>query len=194
MEAGSLRKKYPYQYCYCEENIYKLIEVFREEECADRDLADDYVVFISNPNKTVPFYKFDGTRIVWDYHVILIRKHTSRPTQVFDFDAQGLPFPCPFAVYATVTLNPKEQLSKKFLRYFRVLTATEYLATLSSDRSHMLRGGTYAQPPPDWPLIQRPGIATNLFSDFVDMSNKTVGEVIDQQTFLNFFFGITDSL
>ncbi len=53
--VGTLdRTSFAYTSCYCEENVHKLCgELGSEDETRMRDL---YVVFISNKNKTVPFW------------------------------------------------------------------------------------------------------------------------------------------
>ena len=43
------------------------------------------------------------------------------------------------------------------LRMFRVIPAAEYLATFSSDRSHMLVDGVWMSPPPEYPPIATEG-------------------------------------
>lgn len=73
---------------------------------------------------------------------------------VWDLDST-LAFPCPFDLYYHRTLEPEIQLKDDYRRCFRVVPAPTYLATFSSDRSHMLQDGHYMKPPPPWPAIWR---------------------------------------
>ena len=119
-------------------------------------------------------------RICWDYHVILITiSHPPSPpispspppstlsppssplplpssscsSLVYDLDSR-LQFPCSFSCYARQTLFPAFAHSPSLHPLFRVIPASEFLATFASDRSHM-RGadGGWKAPPPAWQPI-----------------------------------------
>lgn len=77
-------------------------------------------------------------------------------------------------------------MDRIYWRCFRLVAPHELFATFSSDRSHMIRGGKYLQPPPEWPAIQLEGIANNLFPEFVEMQNTRIGRVLDEADFLAF--------
>eukprot|EP01108_Squamamoeba_japonica_P007403 TRINITY_DN6216_c0_g1_i1.p3 TRINITY_DN6216_c0_g1~~TRINITY_DN6216_c0_g1_i1.p3 ORF type:complete len:106 (+),score=23.74 TRINITY_DN6216_c0_g1_i1:45-320(+) len=60
---------------YCEENIYRLVQRLTTGD--DDTYEHARAVFVSNPDKRVPFFKMrassrpDGL-CVWDYHVVCI--------------------------------------------------------------------------------------------------------------------------
>ncbi|KAI1788484.1 N-terminal glutamine amidase-domain-containing protein [Ganoderma leucocontextum] len=78
--SGRQGKAHVYTSCYCEENIYLLVQNFLAEANAQasRGLAwpwETYVVFISNPGKTVALWSQTlraPNVVVWDYHVVLV--------------------------------------------------------------------------------------------------------------------------
>lgn len=63
------KSQYVYTKCYCEENIWNLCSSFKDH--GDPDL-EDYAVFISNENKTVPFFEVDGRYVVWVDVLVII--------------------------------------------------------------------------------------------------------------------------
>ncbi|KAI8911762.1 N-terminal glutamine amidase-domain-containing protein, partial [Gorgonomyces haynaldii] len=126
-----------YQRCYCEENIYKLLEL--EEDA-------QYCVFISNKARKVPFWDPIKDVVVWDYHVIACGKG-----KVFDLDS-SLPIGCHWKDYVRHVLGG-HQLPEEYQRMYRIVEKQAYLDTLSSDRSHMLRDGKYIAEPPAWECI-----------------------------------------
>ncbi|KAI0071812.1 hypothetical protein K474DRAFT_1686901 [Panus rudis PR-1116 ss-1] len=69
--------------CYCEENIYLLVQEFakRAEEDPGKFPWEIYAVFISNDHKTVALWnqKLKEDVVVWDYHVILVLRPRPRP-------------------------------------------------------------------------------------------------------------------
>lgn len=85
---------------YCEENIYLLAQ----ELTTDPDAPDAFVVFISNPSRSVLLLNQKAAQspqgyVVWDYHVILVTVGR-RPEEtgdlevlVWDFDTR-LGSPC----------------------------------------------------------------------------------------------------
>jgi len=180
------RSEYPYTFCYCEENIWKLEQIRLGEDPTRKET--DHIVFISNESKKVPVWTAKGEYVVWDYHVILVEKRNQDAT-VYDFDAATLPFPCPFQNYAAVCFRPQVALKDEFKRMFRVLKGEEFLRTFSSDRSHMIdpKTKTWMATPPAWPCIQLPGIKSNLFEEFIDMKRTTHGKVLKESAFLSFF-------
>jgi len=180
------RSQFTYTYCYCEENVWLLGKELVKRGHSTSDL---YAIIISNDNKTVPFYRADGSSVVWDYHVFLFSKSVS--SVIYDFDANGLPFPTPLNDYVEKVLCPEKKFYERYQRIFRVVPVNEYWDKFSSDRSHMVYYShdgkpVYASPPPDYPTLQLPGIVTNLFSHFVNMNNKEIGNVCSEQEFLNF--------
>eukprot|EP01124_Arcella_intermedia_P001890 TRINITY_DN11047_c0_g1_i1.p1 TRINITY_DN11047_c0_g1~~TRINITY_DN11047_c0_g1_i1.p1 ORF type:complete len:184 (-),score=23.81 TRINITY_DN11047_c0_g1_i1:5-556(-) len=177
------KESYPYTFCYCEENIYRLAKRLLEEGHSKQSL---YAVFISNPSRAVHFYSKDNM-VVWDYHVILLSKGSA--PLIYDFDCKDLPFPCPAPLYISETLRPSKPL---YVRYYRLVPVEELFEKFSSDRSHMIKGYSPdgrplygAEPPPEEP-IQIPGVPTNLFSAFVDMKAHEIGTVLQENQFILF--------
>ena len=54
-------------------------------------------------------------------------------------------------------------------RKFRVIPAPRFVQTFASDRSHMLRDGTWLKPPPPYPPLRTQGEKT----DYQDYSTLT---------------------
>ncbi len=156
---------------FCEENVWQL---FGRSEWAGRDT---YAVVISNRWKTCALWSQraaePGHPVIWDYHVIALARNDAG-WQVWDFDTR-LGMPVGAADYLAETF-PLQRLGEVagWEAMFRVVSAQVYLATLSSDRSHM--EGT-AHPAPPWPPIRRGGETMNLWR-FVDMQTPFVGDVL----------------
>ncbi|RDD47159.1 Protein N-terminal glutamine amidohydrolase [Trichoplax sp. H2] len=174
-----------------EENVWKLCE--RIQQSSKAVIQEFYAVFISNDNKTVALWKQQASDkenglIVWDYHVILIRK-ASNLVSVLDFDSQ-LQFPCTFYDYVTHGLRPDDELQKQFQRLFRVIPALDFLETFASDRSHMKTtkdSNTYLKTPPPYPPIFTKDCSMNL-PQFIKMELTSVpGQILNYENFLHFF-------
>lgn len=73
-----------------------------------------------------------------DYHVFFMHNPSPNRCLVFDLDTT-LPFPTYFHKYVTETFRSDYAVSEDHHRFFRVITADEYLTTFSSDRRHMKR-------------------------------------------------------
>ncbi|KAI9336877.1 N-terminal glutamine amidase-domain-containing protein [Pilaira anomala] len=172
-----------YTRCYCEENIYLLCQEIKEKQ--KELLESSYVVYISNPNKTVPLWKqkagVNSQPVIWDYHVILYVEG-----MIYDYDTV-LPFPCNATEYFIQTFKPELNLKSQFDRYFRVVRAETYLLEFSSDRNHMIKeDGTYYAEPPTYPPIKSSGNPNNLF-DFISMErNDKLGKVLSTKEFYAF--------
>ncbi|KAI8878664.1 hypothetical protein K501DRAFT_258181 [Backusella circina FSU 941] len=176
-----------YTRCYCEENIYMLCKAINEKT---PDLIDNFtVVFISNEDRKVPFWKQksckeDGYPVVWDYHVILLFEHESG-LKIYDFDTQ-LNFPSSADVYAIESLRPEIPLPKQFQRFFRMIPATMYLREFASDRSHMInKEGEYHATPPTYDPIQSKQSKMNLdeFISMEDSDSSRYGVVLGTEHF-----------
>ncbi|KAI9020068.1 N-terminal glutamine amidase-domain-containing protein [Phycomyces nitens] len=110
-----------YTRCYCEENVYKLCRTISEK---DKSVLENYtVVFISNPNQTIPVWNqtpcVNGNPVVWDYHVILYYFDSVR-SLVYDFDS-ALEFPSPSDEYIRKAFLPEIVLPDRFKRYIWLL-------------------------------------------------------------------------
>ncbi len=159
-------KRQPY---YCEENAWHL--------CQEAILGPRprHVVFVSNHERAVPMWNQRAGRgkpIVWDYHVIVLALN---PVEIWDVDTT-LGLPVSLADYVANSFDPA--LPECFQPLFRVVATHEFIATFASDRSHMQRkDGSFRKPPPAWPIIEKPGVKTNLMQ-FVDMSEPFVGDIM----------------
>ncbi|KAK6505568.1 Protein N-terminal glutamine amidohydrolase [Arthrobotrys musiformis] len=118
-----------YASCYCEENIYKIIEC----HVNPASLKHYTVIFLSNSSKCIPVFSQKIQRspnhpIVWDYHVILayhpnhtleeLLRHPESHEEgdsegqfftksyIYDLDTTIQTFPCPFPRYFAQTFLP----------------------------------------------------------------------------------------
>jgi protein N-terminal glutamine amidohydrolase len=165
-ELGIALKKQPF---YCEENVWHL--------CQEPLFASKtrHVVFISNLERAVPMWNQRAGRgkpIVWDYHVIML---VESPLEVWDADTT-LGLPTRLFDYLEGSFHP--YVESPFAPSFRVVRAEEFVEVFASDRSHMQRAdGSFRKPPPSWPMIGKPGTASNLMH-FIDMGREFVGDVL----------------
>lgn len=205
------RTRLTYTSCYCEENVWKLCEEIKRR-VAGGDIVEDlmfrcFAVFISNPSKSVPIWCQRASKdprsvpVVWDYHVIFIfrgkgsvkedndgQELSSSTSSVYDLDTI-LPFPESFPVYFDKSFGNEETLKPHFRRFFRVISAEEYLNRFASDRRHMKKpDGSWAMPPPSYsPIIAKDG-KTNTINECIDVTNKqSLGHVMSAKQFHVFF-------
>ncbi|HRI64310.1 MAG TPA: protein N-terminal glutamine amidohydrolase [Polyangium sp.] len=174
-EPAITLKRQPY---YCEENAWHL--------CQESILKDRprHVVFISNLERAVPMWNQKagkGKPIVWDYHVVVLAES---PAEIWDVDTL-LGLPVGLGEYVDGSFHPK--MPEPYQPLFRVVESQVLVDHFASDRSHMRRkDGSYRKPPPHWPMIGKPGVASNLMQ-FVDMGLPYVGEVSSLRELLNRF-------
>lgn len=179
-----------YAACYCEENVYKLIQKVSEEH--PESLPNTWAVFISNSGRCVPLWsqkagREDDGLVVWDYHVILLYRKEDGQTLVYDLDTR-LPFPAAFPLYSEATLASEEMLEAKFHRRFRVIPGAEYLTSLSTDRRHMKNEEGWLQAPPSWPFIKGESDEDHNLDNFIDMDDGVgKGKVMTLKTFVEQF-------
>ena len=168
------RRDFRYSPSYCEENVWHLCQ---EPLFAGLKLK---VVFIFSPeNRAVPLWGQRGASspdqpVYWDYHVVLFCAQNS--WTVWDLDTL-IGFPVSAQEYLLKTFPSSETLPICHQPVFRVIDATEFIETFSSDRSHMLTSsGQWLAPPPPWPPIRRDSIVT--FSRFVTLNSDWVGKIL----------------
>jgi hypothetical protein len=158
---------------WCEENVWHL--------CQEPDLADQrrQVAVITGAGGHVAIWQqraaAPGAPVAWDYHVILLALATA--WEVWDLDTR---LPCPVAAedYLARSFPAPGRVPVDLQPRFRLLPAEQYVAELSSDRSHMRRAdGGYRQPPPPWPPPGA-GRAPNL-ARFIDPADPFLGERCD---------------
>lgn len=181
-----------YTPCFCEENAYKLCERLCKHS------SQVYVVFVSNPSRQVPFWRDrfshdpDGF-VLWDYHVIVLQQ-TEQGCSVWDLDTT-LPVPCPLLAYANIALKAQLPLNANFSRWYRVVTANDYLQHFASDRSHMqLEDGFWRAAPPTYScIIASDGVKMRL-EEYISMTasapqseNSYTGTVYTERAFLDTF-------
>ena len=162
------KSDYQYQAFYCEENIWQLAK--------QRDESEGEVWFVINPEKSVAMAMQQAAKdqafLVWDYHVIYYS-----PTEgIFDLDTL-CDFPCEPQQYLQASfLDFLPYLDEKYAPYFRVVSARDYLAEFSSDRTHMLNElGDYTATPPSWSRI---GKRSNLTA-YHNFDDKQYGEIFN---------------
>ena len=206
-EWSPQREKCIYTSCYCEENVWKLCEQFRQHGCNMRQL---YVVFISNHKRQIALWKQkSGSQqgpwlnfALWDYHVILIRNLSQtndgkeltveQESLVYDLDTV-LPFPVSFERYTKEAFKPGLTLwldsSTTFPeRMYRVIPADTFLDEFASDRSHMCQNGTWLASPPSYPPIRSQKSSNNI-QEFISMKQDSTapGSVLTESNFLSNF-------
>ncbi|KAF6203968.1 hypothetical protein GE061_002306 [Apolygus lucorum] len=195
------REHFEYTKCYCEENIWKLVEALKLSD--SRVLDQCWVVFISNNDRTIPLWKQRAGHqdrnhlVIWDYHVIMVVRsgdsgdNSTHEEYVVDFDTV-LPFVFPLEDYYALAIQDECQFIENFKRKFRVVKATEYLEKFASDRSHMIRMDdsgqmVFSSPPPNYPPIETKDSKNNI-QDFISMdSSAGYGEVLNLEEFLRYF-------
>ncbi len=172
------RDDFLYQPYYCEENIWHL--------CQHEQFKDSFIIFVASTGDSFPMLNQrvmsdPSIPILWDYHVVLLL--LSESSQILDFDTI-LPFGVPVDTYFRHSFLDNRLLTAAETPLFRVVPASEFVGSFSSDRSHMKVGEGWIAPPPDWPRIGR--LESNLHR-FIDMTNSDIGEVLGYDAVLKRF-------
>lgn len=166
-----------YAACYCEENIWHL--------CADPVVSATQrkVVWVSSVQQICPiWYQRSAVSVHepvwWDYHVFLLAQ-TGDQWQVWDLDTLlGLPVEAS-AYFAHAFRRPLP-----LQPVFRVMDASYYRRTFSSDRSHMMQiDGSWMAAPPAWPAIENDKLT---FDEMRDMRSVAHGELFDLEAIEHF--------
>lgn len=148
----TIQQRYRYTALFCEENIWWLCHSLIGDNIAPEQLT---VVFISNPGHQVAVFNQKigqpGQPVIWDYHTLLLRKMATG-CFVYDFDSCS-DFPCDLETYLVESFHQQEQVLPQYRAWFRLIDSTSYLASFSSDRSHM-HGIISADQFPDYPPIK----------------------------------------
>lgn len=171
------------QYCayYCEENIWQLCShvLPRCEQAA--------VCIVSSRQQRVAMWRQQaapavGIPVVWDYHVVMACQRAGESWEIIDLDTL-LPRPVGAGDYLDATFPPRESLPADLAPMFRWIEAEQYRDVLRSDRSHMRDAdGTFRRPPPPWPAIGQQGQRGSNLALLTDMTQQTVGELVDLPT------------
>ena len=115
----------------------------------------------------------------WDYHVLALAATPTGGLLALDLDSR-LPFPCAAELWlaASCPTEPPE----RHAALFRLVEAPEYLALLSSDRSHMREAdGSWKAAPPPWEPFR--GTGGNNLLQWIDMGRAAPGRVMDRAAF-----------
>lgn len=180
--ARPLKRQLKRQPYYCEENAWHLCQ---EALFGDRPR---HVVFISNLERELPMWNQKagrGKAIVWDYHVIVLAED---PVEIWDVDTL-LGLPVDLADYVGGSFHP--EMPEPYQPLFRLVEANVFVDIFASDRSHMQRpDGSFLKPPPNWPMLGKPGDSSNLMH-FIDMRLPFVGEVLSLDELILRYSGST---
>lgn len=165
----SWRRRQLYQPFFCEENVWQLLR----SGAVPEPVA---AVFVSNAAKAVAMW---GQRaaaqdpIVWDYHVVALATEQQLVVDLDDRDRVNWPL----ERWLAHAFRPA--VSNNLQPRFRLVPGPEFLATFSSDRSHMRDAtGRPRQPFPSWPAPWQPARGMNL-PRFLDLDDPIAGVVTD---------------
>ena len=147
----------PYASCYCEENVYRLVDALRHGP------HPAYAVFISSRSKFCPVWCQRSARaadepVMWDYHVVAAVFLPSG-AYVCDFDTR-LGAVTDALAYVDAALGPAARAPFEYRPRVRVVAAATLVDHFASDRRHMRDDdGTYQAPPPAWAPVRGPAAA-----------------------------------
>lgn len=170
------RQARAYQPCFCEENVWRLLgeQVLPEPGAA---------VFVTNADRTVAMWgqrAADHDPIVWDYHAVAL---LPRRRFIVDLDDRRR-VAWPLAAWLRHAF--RDDTEEDLRPAFRIVPRDEFLATFSSDRSHMRDArGQPQQPFPPWPAPFQAALGMNL-PRFLDLRDAIAGIVTDADGLLRF--------
>lgn len=186
--------KLPYTKFYCEENVWKLVELISQLEGID--MTKFYVLICSNNLKRTPFFHHKNGKVenmylqIWDYHVFVIYKESKEKLYVYDLDSCLPSFPVTFSQYVQLCLQPHvaSQFNEGMQRMYRIVKATDYLEKFASDRSHMKESnGNFYSPPPPWPAIENTSSKNNIDEFTTIKKNSAPGIICTESDLLQLF-------
>ena len=184
------RSLFKYTSCYCEENIYKLLQQFKTNDLkilpANRtDYNKLKVLFLSNKYKAFPIWfqragsyndKANPGFTIWDYHVILFDpiqkmiydldstlKMTTEKKLKISVDKENPTFPTPAKIYFNAVFRDYLDFQEEYVQKIHVIDSSFYLNDFASDRSHMIdsKTGKFMAEPPDYECIVNEKNETN---------------------------------
>jgi protein N-terminal glutamine amidohydrolase len=165
-----------YQSYYCEENVWRLLA--RREFIT----ASSWAVLVSSKSRSVVLLRQRAGRpgdglVHWDYHVFAVLADASLGKLAFDMDST-LPFPCPLSRYLEETF-PRD-VQRAYEPRFRLVEGAQYVAELSSDRSHMRKpDGGWIAPPPPWPAPGEGKGRRNNLLEWANPGRRSPGALCD---------------
>lgn len=153
---------------FCEENIWQLCQ-----HPSLRERERKFVVWITSCGEVCAVWKQKAAKgpdkpIGWDYHVVLLAESESG-WELWDLDTT---LSCPTSLddWLSGSFPFAGEIPEEFEPRFRLVAADQFVASFSSDRSHMLdRRGRYRKPPPAWPAIR--GAEASNFSRWLDAAD-----------------------
>ena len=173
------RDKFDYVPYFCEENARRLLD---DQRIISHGKA--YLVFITNRDQTCAMQcqrVGAGGMVVWDYHVVVLTRGTS--ALIWDFDTT-LAWPCTAQTWLSESFP--DGVAPQFKPSFRVVVRVTAIAQFASDRRHMP-----PQPVPPWAPYQT-AYNTHSLPQFLDLTDNTLGRVMDHKTFLAFVLAAPD--
>ncbi len=127
---------YIYTRLFCEENIWKLVELLYMNKIA----KPIDVLFLLNETNSIALYNQSQTEsnapVIWDYHVILCAEQKGEII-IYDFDSH-CDFPTSITDYFNSTFPSHSQLSETYQALIKPICADYFFKHFFSDRHHMI--------------------------------------------------------
>ena len=131
-------------------------------------------------NRTsLPAALFSGLAVLFRRMLFVARDAGRLLTLLRVFDS-GLPLPCSADTYLNASF-PLEQMNLAFHPLFRLIDASTFLTTFSSDRRHMRTDDDWLCAPPPWPCIRGDTDDPHTLSRFITMDSSNHGELMTLQ-------------
>ena len=135
--SDSAKSNFIYTALFCEENIWQLANTLIQQGVTSKDLT---VVFISNNKQQVAVFNQktveSNQAIIWDYHVVLLRKNDN-DYLIYDFDSRTR-LPSLANNYLESSFPVNKNIPADYQPCFRLFDSSNYLKQFNSDRSHMI--------------------------------------------------------
>lgn len=164
------RSDYKYTALFCEENIWHLADSLIKQGVKDSVL---HIVFIGNKKQQVAIFnqksENDNHPIIWDYHVVLLRKTTHDYYVIYDFDTTT-EFETIAEQYLSLSFPKEKNITPPYQAQFRLIKARTFLKEFSSDRSHMLGIIDADQFPNDKPIQAKENQSATYLHQFINFS------------------------
>lgn len=163
------RSDYKYTALFCEENIWHLTDSLIRQGVKGSEL---HIVFISNTKQQVAIFNQksgkDNHPIIWDYHVVLLRK-TTHDYIIYDFDTT-IAFETIAEQYLNLSFPKEKNTAPPYQSQFRLIKAQTFLNEFSSDRSHMLGVIDIDKFPADEPIHAKENQTATYLDQFINFS------------------------
>ncbi|VAW63588.1 hypothetical protein MNBD_GAMMA08-105 [hydrothermal vent metagenome] len=127
---------YIYTRLFCEENIWKLVELLYMNKIA----KPIDVLFLLNETNSIALYNQNqaesNTPVIWDYHVILCAEQEGEII-IYDFDSH-CGFPTNITDYFNSTFPSHSKLFETYQPLIKLICADYFFKHFFSDRHHMI--------------------------------------------------------